>query len=490
MDTSPLKVLFLSPEVVPFAKSGGLADVAGSLPPALKRLGMDVRLVMPYYRIIKEKEIESRVVTRDLKVPLGGETLQADVLMTSLVKGIPVYLLDREDLYDRPNLYGTPKGDYYDNLERFTFFAHSALRLMEHLDFVPDIIHCHDWQTGLIPALIKGPYSQSQHFSRTATIFTIHNLGYQGIFPARKFPITGLNPVDFFHLDGLEFWGNISLLKSGIMYSDAITTVSPTYSMEIQTSEYGMGMEGTLQFRQEFLYGILNGIDYNQWNPAKDTHLPTPYSPNKMKGKMGCKEALLQEMEMDSSLKDKPLIGMITRLDTQKGLDLLVTILEKILALDIGLVILGSGDEKIQTAIKKAANRHPGMVGLYIGFNEPLAHRIMAGVDIFLIPSRYEPCGLTQMYALKYGTIPVVRATGGLQDTITPFDKQTGEGNGFRFGPYEAKAFLAAIQQAVEYYKDALVWNQIQANGMQADFSWDRSAEMYSEVYQSILKRS
>jgi starch synthase len=488
MNTNPLKALFLSPEVVPFAKSGGLADVAGSLPPALNRLGMEVCLVMPYYRIIKDTDIQARLDVKDLDVPLGDEVLQADIYKASLGKGIPVYLVDREDLYDRPNLYGNPRGDYYDNLERFAFFSHAALRLAQHLGFTPHIIHCHDWQTGLVPALLKGPYAQSESFSQTATVFTIHNLGYQGVFPARKFPLTGLSDTRFFHPDGLEFWGNFSLLKSGIVYSDAITTVSPTYAMEIQTSEYGLGMEGILQHRQAYLHGILNGIDYQQWNPAKDTHIPATYSPRQMKGKITCKESLIQEMNLEPSLKDKPLLGMISRLDTQKGLDLLVSILEKILALDIGLIILGSGDEKIQAAIQRAAKRHPGKVGLYIGFNEPLAHRIMAGVDIFLIPSRYEPCGLTQMYALKYGTVPVVRVTGGLSDTITPFDNQTGQGNGFRFGPYEPKAFLGTIKQAVDFYGDAKIWRQIQANGMQADFSWDRSAEMYTEVYRTILK--
>ncbi|MBN1849694.1 MAG: glycogen synthase GlgA [Deltaproteobacteria bacterium] len=489
MTGNPIKVLFLSPEVVPFAKSGGLADVAGSLPLALKRMGMDVVLVMPYYRTIKDKHLKGRWVVKDLEVPFGNDRLQADVFMTSLAKGIPVYLIDREDLYDRPNLYGTPRGDYYDNLERFAFFAHASLCLMESIDFRPDIIHCHDWQSGLIPAILKGPYGRSKHFSRTATIFTIHNLGYQGLFPAQKLPITGLDYRNFFHADGLEFWGNMSLLKSGIVYADAVTTVSPTYSMEIQTSEYGMGMEGILQYRQEFLYGILNGIDYHQWDPAKDKHIPETYYPNRMKGKMKCKDALIQEMNMDASFKNKPLAGMISRLDNQKGLDLLVAILEKILALDMGLIILGAGDVKIQRAIRKTADHHPGRVGLYIGFNEPLAHRIMAGVDIFLIPSRYEPCGLTQMYALKYGTVPVARATGGLQDTIIPFDKSTGEGNGFLFGPHAAEAFLASIEQALECYKDPQTWKRIQSNGMQADFSWDRSAEMYTEVYQTVLKK-
>ena len=490
MKNESLKVLFLSSEVAPFAKSGGLADVAGSLPLALKRLGMDVRLVMPYYRVVKDQNIKNRLKKRNLEIFFNDEHLKANIFQASMGRGIPIYLLDREDLYDRPHLYGDSGGDYYDNLERFAFFAHATLRLMQYLEFIPDIIHCHDWQTGLIPALIRGPYRQSQYFSRTATIFTIHNLGYQGVFPPRKFPITGLNAMDFFHTDGLEFWGNISLLKAGIIYADAVTTVSPTYSREIQTAEYGVGMDGVLKRRQASLYGILNGIDYNQWNPAIDSHIAARYSPNQIKGKIECKKALIREMKLDHSLENKPLLGMISRLDSQKGLDLLVAILNKILALDVGLVVLGSGDERIQAAIKKAAQRHSGKMGIHIGFDNPLAHRITAGSDMFLIPSRYEPCGLTQMYALKYGTVPVVRETGGLNDTITQFNKATGEGNGFRFGPYDAKAFLTAIKQAVACYQDVKVWKKIQMNCMQKDFSWDRSAEMYAEAYKSVLKKT
>ncbi len=484
-----MKILILSSEAVPFAKTGGLADVAGSLPAALKRLGLDVHLCLPHYRISLEKNHPTRPLLDDLDIPLGGVMLRANVLKARNEDEIPVYLIDREDMYDRPNLYGNKKGDYYDNLERFTFFAHCTLEMIQHLDLIPDIIHCHDWQAGLVPALLKGPYKKSPYFSNTATVFTIHNLGYQGIFPATKFPVTGLNVADFFNPDGVEFWGNISLLKAGIVYADAVTTVSPTYSQEIQTPEYGMGMEGILQNRRGSLYGILNGVDYNEWNPTRDMHIAANYSWKRVVGKKQCKESLIHEMSLDPSLTNKPLLGMISRLDAQKGLDILVTILDKILALDMGLVILGSGDEKIQVAIQQAADRHSGKVGIYIGFNESLAHRIMAGVDIFLIPSRYEPCGLTQMYALKYGTVPVVRATGGLNDTITAFHTKTGEGNGFRFGPYDAKAFFTAIEQAVELYKDQQAWKKIQANGMQEDFTWDRSAAAYVEVYRSVLKK-
>ncbi|RLA93460.1 MAG: glycogen synthase GlgA [Deltaproteobacteria bacterium] len=483
-----LKVLFLSPEAIPFAKTGGLADVAGSLPEALKRQGVDVRMALPLYATVRKANINAHLILKNLKVPLGKEKLVAQVLESETKGGVPVYLIEREDLYDRPNLYGNAFGDYYDNLERFTFFAHASLLISENIAFKPDLIHCHDWQTGLIPALIKGPYKDHKTIGGTPVVFTIHNLGYQGLFPPEKLIITGLSKKEYFHPEGLEFWGKICLLKAGIVYSEAITTVSPTYAKEIQTPQYGMGMDGILRKRRESLFGILNGVDYCIWDPAQDSHLPANYSLQNMAGKYDCKRSLIKEMNLDPSLENRPLLGMISRLDAQKGLDLLVEILNDILALNVGLVILGTGDKKIQEAIRKVAASNPGQVGLKIGFDEPLAHRIIAGVDIFLIPSRYEPCGLTQMYSLKYGTVPVVRATGGLEDTIVPFDSQTGSGNGFKFGPYEPKAFLSAIRKAIELFHDSKSWEQIKANGMKADFSWDRSAKTYINIYQSIIK--
>jgi len=484
-----LKVLFLSSEVMPFAKTGGLADVAGSLPIALKRAGVDVRLVMPFYRTIKEGAYENHMLIKDIEIPFGESILKANIFETLLGADIPVYLVEREDMYDRPYLYGNSRGDYYDNMERFSFFAHAALRLSQDLGFVPDIVHCNDWQTGIVPALLKGPYRTSGILSGTASLFTIHNMGYQGIFPREKLPITGLSETVFFHPEGVEYWGKISLLKAAIVYSDVITTVSPTYAREIQTPEYGMGMEGILKGRSRFLYGILNGVDYNEWDPAKDNYLESYYSKKLISGKIRCKEALIKEMDLDLSLKGQPLLGLISRLDDQKGLDILVKTLDDIIDLDVALVVLGSGDEVIQNTIREAAERHRHRMGIYIGFNEPLAHRIMAGTDLLLIPSRYEPCGLTQMYALKYGTIPVVRATGGLNDTIEPFDEKTGKGNGFKFGPYEAETLLNEIKRAIGIFKDKKVWKKLMANGMSADFSWDNSAKAYIDLYGSIVEK-
>lgn len=484
--TEHMKVLFLSPEAVPFAKTGGLGDVAGALPEALCHLGAEVRVVLPLYARVRAGGFPLRKSIETLKVPLGKETLDVAVFEVTTAGGVQYSLIEREDLYERPNLYGNAYGDYYDNLERFAVYAHGALLSAEALDFRPDVIHCNDWQTGLVPALLKGPYRDKVFFAGTPSIFTIHNLGYQGLFPVEKLPLTGLAKEEFFHLGGLEYWGKVSLLKAGVVYSEAITTVSPTYAREIQTQEYGMGMEGILHQRREFLHGILNGVDYHVWDPAIDTHLAAHYSPAKLAGKAKCKEVLISEMNLDVSKKTRPLIGMISRLDAQKGLDLVVDILDEMLALDIGLVILGAGDERIQESLREAVLRYPGQVGIKLGFDEALAHRIMAGADIFLIPSRYEPCGLTQMYALKYGTAPVVRATGGLADTIVAFDPETGEGNGFIFTPYRAEAFLEVIRQAVKLFPHEKLWKQLMANGMKADYSWDRSAAKYLEVYRSI----
>jgi starch synthase len=486
--SQPLKIWFLASEATPFAKTGGLADVAGSLPAALKSSGADVRLVLPLYRTVREKGLEVRQLPERLEIPLGETRLPAALFQTRTEDGVPVYLIGREDLYDRPNLYGNGLGDYYDNLERFAFYCHGALRLAEALSFRPDVIHCHDWQTGLVPALLKGPYGDWPNFAGTASVFTLHNIGYQGLFPVEKLPMTGLSRPDFFHPEGIEYWGRLSLLKAGIVYAGAITTVSPRYAQEIRTPAYGMGMEGVLQRRRAFLHGILNGVDYRVWDPARDSHLPARYSPANLAGKRECKKALLREMGLASSLVDRPLAGMISRLDAQKGLDLLLEILDDLLGLEVGLVVLGAGDERIRQALKKAAEKWPGRVGLKFGLDEPLAHRIMAGTDLFLIPSRYEPCGLTQMYALKYGSVPVVRATGGLDDTVLAFTAGDGQGNGFKFGPFASEDFLRAAGEAVTLFRDAGTWKRLMANGMQADFSWERSARTYLELYESLLR--
>ncbi len=477
-----LKVLFLASEAVPFAKTGGLADVAGSLPGALKRLGVNVRLAIPFYRTIREAGFKTRTVLNDLNVPLGREILPCSILETETPDKIPVYLVDRPWFYDRPAIYGEGSQDYGDNMERFCYFSHAALALARRLSLRPDIIHCHDWQTGLVPALLKGPFRQMG----ASSVFTIHNIGYKGLFPEWRWDITGLPREEFFNAEGVEYWGLINLLKSGIVYSDAITTVSPTYAEEIQRPEYGMGMDGILRHRQLFLRGILNGADYRLWDPSSDPHIPSHYGSEDMSGKNVCKEALLRELNLDGSMAGRPLLAIISRLDNQKGFDLLLPILDALFAMDVGLVVLGSGDGHIQWLLQEAEKRHSGRMRTYIGFHEPLSHRILAGADLFLNPSRSEPCGLTQIYALKYGTVPVVRGTGGLEDTVHPLDYGTGEGTGFKFYPYDGESLFGALREAVAVYYNQPLWKRLQTNGMHTDYSWDLSARTYIEIYQSL----
>jgi starch synthase len=481
-----IKILFLSPEAAPFSKTGGLADVAGSLPGALVRQGAEVLVVVPLYRVTREKDLDLRPTGLTLPVRLCAQLLGVNVYGTAVEGRLKVCFMEREDMFDRPNLYGNSGGDYYDNLERFSLYAHAALKLAEALSFRPGVIHCHDWQTGLVPPLVKGPYGTSETVGRVPTVFTIHNIGYQGLFPSEKLAVTSLSGADFYHAEGLEYWGNISLLKAGVVYATAVTTVSPTYSREIQTREYGRGMEGVLRNRKKDLHGILNGVDYGVWDPAIDRLIPCNYSPRHMSGKGRCKTSLMEEMGIAPAFREKPLLAMISRLDTQKGLDLLLEILDRLLEMELALLVLGTGEEHIQQGLKRAADRHAGKIGIEIGFNEGLAHRIMAGADLLLIPSRYEPCGLTQMYALKYGTVPVVRATGGLDDTIVAFDLQTREGNGFKFFEYAAGPFLREIQAALALYENKEIWDRLMANGMRADFSWDRSARTYLDLFRSI----
>jgi len=340
------------------------------------------------------------------------------------------------------------------------------------------------------PPLLRAIYSNQKPFSNTKTVFTIHNIGYQGIFPKEKLSLTGLNEKEFFHPEALEYWGNISLLKAGIVFSDAITTVSPRYAQEIQTPEYGMGMEGILTAHRHKLHGILNGVDEDLWNPINDEYLSAHYHRGDITGKKRNKEALIKELALDGlPAADTPILCMVTRLDKQKGLDLVLQIIDDILRKQVYFVILASGDEHIGQALEAAATRYPHRMAFIKGFDEALAHKIIAGSDILLMPSRYEPCGLTQMYALKYGTIPVVRATGGLEDTIQEFDKQSGKGNGFKFSEYDPKALLQAIIRAISFYSDRGSWQKIVDNAMVSDFSWRRSAEHYVELYESILTR-
>ena len=484
----PLRVLFATPEAVPFAKTGGLADVAGALPKYLQPLGCNLKLVMPYYRMVKNRGLPIRSLGEELEVTVGGETLKADLYQADLDQEIPIYFIGREEFYDREYLYGTPKGDYFDNAERFIFFSKAALLLCRYLGFSPDIIHHHEWQTGLIPAYLRSIYREDPHFSRTATVFTIHNIAYQGLFKKEKFWLTDL-PQEMYNPEGIEFWERINLMKAGIVYADVINTVSQRYSVEIQTPEFGYGLEGILRKRKEDLYGILNGVDYKEWDPSQDPHLVAPYDLKDLSKKRACKKDLLKEFHLPPSLEKAPLLGMISRLADQKGFDLLADILENLFTLDIGFVLLGTGDQKYHDLFQQAARKYPQKAGIRIAYDDRLAHKIEAGADLFLMPSKYEPCGLNQIYSLKYGTIPIVRATGGLDDTIVNYDPATGKGNGFKFSRYDSKEFLNQIKVAISFYDQPKHWKQLLQNAMTADFSWQRSAEAYLQLYRKALKK-
>ena len=484
----PLKILFATPEAVPFAKTGGLADVAGALPKSLQALGCEIKLIMPYYRTVRDSGLPHQYLGREIVVSLGDEKLKADIYLGHLNQDIPVYFIGREEFFDRQFLYGTAKGDYFDNPERFIFFSKAALSFCQSMDFSPDIIHQHEWQTGLIPAYLKSLYQNDPLFSHSSTVFTIHNIAYQGLFKKEKFSLTGL-PQKMYSPEGIEFWERINFMKAGIVYADVINTVSKKYSEEIQTPEYGYGLEGILRKRKGSLYGILNGVDYEDWDPSHDPHLIARYDAKDISGKKQCKMDLLKEFHLPSSLEQVPLLGMISRLADQKGFDLLMEISEELFALNIGFVLLGTGEQKYHDLLTQVAQKYPQKAGIRIAYDDRLAHKIEAGTDFFLMPSKYEPCGLNQIYSLKYGTIPVVRATGGLDDTITPYDPVTKKGNGFKFTRYDAKEFLNTIKAAINFYYQPERWRQLVQNAMAADFSWKRSAQSYLELYRKTLEK-
>jgi starch synthase len=481
-----MNVWFLASEAAPFAKTGGLADVAGSLPAALRKEGVRVCMGLPFYREVEEQHLPLTKVFSDLVVPFGKRSMSCDVLTTTR-EGVPIYFFRREDLFNRPNLYATPQGDYYDNLERFAFFSRAALCFARESGQQVDVIHAHDWQTGLVPAYLKTVYRGDAFFSRTKSVFTIHNIGYQGVFPADKLPACGL-PHEEFHPDGAEYWGQISLLKAGIVYADAITTVSPRYSREIQTPEFGMGMEGILSKRSPDLYGILNGVDYTAWNPENSGELRFRYDPFHMMGKHQNKAALFGELGIDQRFSDQPVLAMISRFAAQKGWDLLLGIVRDLLRLNVSMVVLGRGEYAYETALSSLGKYYPGNIAVSIGYEDSIAHRILAGADMFLAPSRYEPCGLAHLYALRFGAVPVVHATGGLDDTVEQFNRRTGRGTGFKFMDYRPSAFLGAIRRAVNTYNDKITWQAIIKNGMRAEFSWEESARKYITVYRKITE--
>lgn len=457
-----LKVLLASSEVVPFAKTGGLADVAGSLPLALEELGVDIRIIMPKYASVKAADDEAVIG-----------------------KGVKVYFVKNDDYFKRPELYGDKFGDYGDNMDRFSFFSREVLERCKRENFAPDVIHCNDWQTALVPVYLRTIYDYDPFFADTKVLFSIHNLAYQGIFSKEEFPKTGLD-WSLFSMDYFEFYGKANLMKAGIVYSDAINTVSPTYAREMLTKEFGCGLEGVLKTRKDALFGILNGIDYKVWNPQVDEKIFKRYSPANIEDKFVNKELLQKEagLKPDRSI---PLFGLISRLADQKGVDLLAKIVDKVLNLKTQLILLGTGENKYHILFERVAKGHPKSASINLKFDAVLAQKIYAGCDMFLMPSRYEPCGLSQMISFKYGTIPIVRQTGGLKDSVKELDSKTGRGNGFTFAEATPEEFFSAVKKALSVYKDKELWMKLVKSVMALDFSWEHSAKEYIKLYNKII---
>ncbi len=485
----PMKVLLVSSEVAPFSKTGGLADVSGSLPVALKQLGCDIRVVTPLYKMVKESGCTAEKILKGLKVKVGESFRKGDVSLSFLNGSVNTYLIEKDQYYNREYLYGTKKGDYSDNATRFTFFSLMVLKLCKEIGFRPDVIHCNDWQSGLIPAYLRKVCQDDPFFAHTGVLFTIHNLAYQGSFPKEKIALTGL-PPEIFTSEGIEFWGKLSFLKAGIVYSEVINTVSQAYSHEIQTPEYGCGMEGILAYRKDDLFGIINGVDYETWSPEKDAFIAANYSKDNLSGKSQCKADLISQLGLHKSLNNRPLLGMISRLADQKGFDLVAEIMEDLMNLDVGFVLLGTGEQKYHKLFLDIAKKYPEKAGINLTYDNTLAHKIEAGCDMFLMPSKYEPCGLNQIYSLRYGTIPVVRATGGLDDTIKDYTLSSKEGNGFKFTNYTPREFLDKVREALKIYESRDVWLKLVKKVMSLDFSWENSARQYIDLYHKARIKS
>ncbi|MDD5541876.1 MAG: glycogen synthase GlgA [Acidobacteriia bacterium] len=484
---SKRKIIFVASECVPYAKTGGLADVIGALPKFIAGLGHTVDVVLPRYGRISREGLH--LVAPSLSISMGENLKFCSVWQANQqpVTGLSLYFIDCPEYFEREELYGDKAGDYKDNAQRFAMLSRAAIEFSKRSDEAPDIFHAHDWQAALVPALLKTEYNGDWFFGKTCAVFTIHNMGYQGLFDSYALPAAGL-PVHTFHSAGMEFYGQVNYLKGGIVYADAITTVSKKYSQEIQTPEYGQGLDGVVRERAADVHGILNGIDYSEWSPAIDPFIAQKYDPKNLEGKRDCKRDLLREFHMPEDL-DRPLIGMISRLADQKGFDLVAQGIQELLATNASFVVLGSGDTKYQQLLQRISDLQPQRFGLRLAFDNKLAHKIEAGADIFLMPSRYEPCGLNQIYSLKYGTVPVVRATGGLDDTVEPFSSTTGEGTGFKFDDYTSSALLRSVREALDAFGQRETWNRLMRNGMARDFSWTASAERYLQLYETLLSR-
>ena len=477
-----MRILFAASEGLPFCKTGGLADVIEALPKALVAQGHDVAVVLPRYRNMPIKN----VMIKSMTVPMGTALRFPAIADGGRQGGVQYFFVDDPEYFDRDQLYGVAGKDYPDNAERFAEFARASIEVTKQL-WLPEVIHCHDWQSALVPVLLRTSYQADPQLSGVPVILTIHNIGYHGLFKRDVLARLGL-PETLFSIDGLEFFGHVNFLKGGLIFADYLTTVSRKYAEEIQTTEYGHGLDGVVRTRADRLVGILNGVDYSVWNPEVDSLIAARYSAKDLSGKLVCKRDLLAQFQLPEENLQRPLIGIVSRFADQKGFDLLAQISELLMEEDLAIVALGAGEAKHERIFRELAKQFPKRLAVKIAYDNVLAHKIEAGADIFLMPSRYEPCGLNQIYSLRYGTVPVVRATGGLDDTIEPFDRATGRGTGFKFSEYTGEALLGALREALAVYADKTLWRRVQTNGMAKDFSWNASALEYGRLYDVARK--
>ncbi|MBV8049723.1 MAG: glycogen synthase GlgA [Acidobacteriaceae bacterium] len=479
-----MQIAFAASECVPFSKTGGLADVVGALPQALAALGHQVSVYLPKYR--QTKLPDSKMAVRSITIPFDDRYRFCSVLDGGTRSGVRYYFIDYPPFFDRDALYGTSSGDYPDNAERFALFSRAVLEASKVLG-APQVFHCHDWQSALIPVLLRAQYAEDPAFREVATVFTIHNMGYQGLFSPDTLPLLTL-PWDLFTISKMEFFGNVNFLKGALVSADYITTVSRKYSQEIQTTEFGFGLEGVLRDRASRVTGILNGVDYAEWSPEVDKFTAARYSADDLTGKAKCKQDLLSAFGISDPDLRLPVIGIVSRFAAQKGFDLISQIMDRLAREEMIVVALGSGDKPYEEMFVRLNKQFPRKIAVKVAYDNALAHKIEAGSDMFLMPSKYEPCGLNQIYSLKYGTVPVVRATGGLDDTIEPWNPRAGKGTGFKFSEYNGEALLLTIKEALKAFQDHGSWQTLMRNGMNKDFSWNASAKEYVRVYEKALQ--
>lgn len=479
-----MNVFFIASECVPFSKTGGLADVVGALPRVLASRGHQVSVFLPRYRHTDA----GRLLIPNLNISFGHLSHVVDIREGNTIGGVRHIFVDYPPYFDREGLYVEGGADYPDNPERFALLCRAALEFLRHSGR-PDVLHCHDWQTAQVPVLLKTILAGDPLYHALPVVFTVHNLGYQGIYAAEALQRIGL-PPELFSLNSLEFFGLVNLLKGGLIFSDFVTTVSRRYAQEIQTPEFGHGLDGVIRSRANTVTGILNGADYEEWNPETDRFLAARYSAADLRGKQDCKHDLLQRFHLPVDSRRRPLIGIVSRFATQKGFDLIAEQADALMAEKVSVVALGTGEPAFEKLLRELARRFPQRFAVRVAYDNALAHKIEGGSDIFLMPSRYEPCGLNQIYSLRYGTVPVVRATGGLDDTIEPFDPRTGQGTGFKFQQYSGAAMLACLRRALDlYHHDPAAWRQLMRNGMARDFSWNTSAAEYESLYERVVKQ-